>query len=173
MAGPSRSRCDASHRQNPLHLRIFTGSSDRRHYALRMASSFTPGPLLGQTFPLAEGVDVRLRMAHFSDWPAIAELMAQGGTGAGPDARDARALVQFDPRRCCVLCACALIDSSERLVAVGAIDLTADVAGEPDVLIVDPELARITDAQVSEALTGLLSGALVGAAQAAARTRAA
>lgn len=138
-----------------------------------MASRPAPSPLLGQTFPLAEGVDVRLRLAHFSDWPAIAQLMTHESADVSPGAPDARRLVQFDPRQCYVLCACALIDSAERLVGVGAIDLTADGAGEPDLLIVDPELATATDPQVSEALSGLLWGALVGAAQAAARGRAA
>ena len=44
---------------------------------------------------------------------------------AGKDARLGLAdhLVQFDPRLRYVLCACALIDSSERLVGVGAIEL--------------------------------------------------
>ena len=138
-----------------------------------MVSRPAPSPLLGQTFPLADGVSVRLRLAHFSDWPAIAQLMTHESVDVSPGAPDARRLVQFDPRRCYVLCACALIDSAERLVGVGAIDLTADGAGEPDLLIVDPELATTTDPQVSEALTGLLWGALVGAAQAAARGRAA
>lgn len=137
-----------------------------------MASDFNPGPLLGQIFQLAQGVDVRLRLAHFSDWPAIAELMAHQRTELTPAVAGARRLVQFDPSRCYVVCACALIDSTERLVAVGAIDLTDDGV-EPDVLIIDPELAELTDAPVSEALTGLLWGALVGAAQAAARARAA
>ncbi len=138
-----------------------------------MASRFPTSPLLGQSFPLADGVSVRLRLAHFSDWPAIARLMARQRAELAPNAPDARRLVQFDPRRCHVVCACALIDSTERLVAVGAIDLTAAGASEPDVLIVDPELAELTGAQVSEALTGLVWGALVGAAQAAARGRAA
>lgn len=138
-----------------------------------VASNFTPGPLLGQTFRLAEGVDVRLRLAHFNDWPAIAKLMTHQGAEFAQAAQESRRLVQFDPRRCYVLCACALVNSTERLVGVGAIDLTADGAGEPDVMILGPGLAEITDAQVSEALTGLLWGALVGAAQAAARARAA
>jgi hypothetical protein len=99
--------------------------------------------------------------------------MTRQGTEVESATADARRLVQFDPRRCYVLCACALIGSTERLVAVGSIDLTPDSAGEPDALIVDPEMAEITDPQVSEALTGLLWGALVGAAQAAARARAA
>ena len=138
-----------------------------------MPSSFTPGPLLGKTFELAEGVRVRLRLAHFSDWPSIAQLIIDHGAEPAQAGAEARRLVQFDPRQSYVVCACALIDSTERLVAVGAIDLTTAVAGEPDVLIVDPELAQITTDQVSEALTGLLWGALGGAAQAAARARAA
>jgi hypothetical protein len=99
--------------------------------------------------------------------------MTDQSTEIAQAAPEARRLVQFDPRRCYVVCACALIDSSERLVGVGAIEMTADEASEPDLMIVAPELAELADPQVSEALTGLLWGALVGAAQAAARARAA
>ena len=140
-----------------------------------MARSFIPGPLLGQTFPLSDGVRVRLRLAHFSDGPAIAALIArtEGGDGADPHARVADRLVQFDPRRRYVLCACALIDSSERLVGVGAIDLGTGEVAEPDLMLIDPELDEATGPQHTEALTGLLWGALVGAAQAVVRARAA
>jgi hypothetical protein len=131
------------------------------------------GPLLGQTFPLAQGIGVRLRLARFSDWPSIAELFSRHGADRAQAGPQARRLIQFDPRRSYVVCACALIDSTERLVGMGTIDLTADGAGEPDLVVLDPELAEISDPQVNEALTGLLWGALVSAAQSAARSRAA
>ncbi len=146
-----------------------------------MASSFTAGPLLGQTFPLADDVRVRLRLAHFSDRRAIADLLARHGQDLlaredhDPVPGDwmADRLVQFDPRRRYVLCACALIGSTERLVGVGAIDLDGDEVGEPDLIVVDSELGEEPEPLLAEALTGLLWGALVGAAQAAARSRAA
>jgi hypothetical protein len=146
-----------------------------------MAPSFVPGPLLGQTFPLTDTVRVRLRLAHFNDRRAIAGLLARHGQDLlareGGEPVESRwvadRLVQFDPRRRYVLCACALIDSSERLVGVGAIDLEGEDTGEPDLIVVDSELGESPDPLLTEALTGLLWGALVGAAQAAARSRAA
>lgn len=138
-----------------------------------MAFVFTPSPLLGQTFPLGDGIRVRLRLAHFSDRAAIADLLNRQGPQGAPNPRIAERLVQFDPRRRYVVCACALIDSTERLAGVGAIDLDPAAATEPDLLVIDEELAGARDPQFSEALTGLLWGALVGAAQASARARAA
>ncbi len=52
-----------------------------------------PGPLLGKTFELAEGVRVRLRLAHFSDWPSIAHLMTDHGAEPAQAGREARRLV--------------------------------------------------------------------------------
>jgi hypothetical protein len=137
------------------------------------SSAFIPGPLLGQTFPQADGVHVRLRLAHFSDRRMIAELLARHGRDAALQDGLAERLVQFDPRRRYVLCACALIDGTERLVGVGAIDLDADGGGDPDLMVVDSELGGAADPLLTEALTGLLWGALVGAAQAVVRARAA
>jgi hypothetical protein len=116
---------------------------------------------------------VRLRLARFSDWPTIAELFRRHGADGAEAGPQARRLIQFDPRRSYVVCACALIDSAERLVGVGSIDLTDDGTGEPDFVTLDPELPEIADPQVGEALTGFIWGALAGAAQAAARARAA
>jgi hypothetical protein len=138
-----------------------------------MASAFNSGPLLGQTFPLADDVRVSLRLAHYSDRQRIAGLLERHGSDRQGDGVQAGRLVQFDPRRRYVLCACALIEGSERLVGVGAIDLDADPVAEPDLIVIDSELGDAVSDQVSEALTGLLWGALVGAAQAAARARAA
>jgi hypothetical protein len=136
-----------------------------------VTSSFIPGPLLGQTFPLGDDIRVRLRLAHFSDRRAIAGLLAHHG----PELQDGLAgrLVQFDPRRRYVLCACALVGGAERVVGVGAIDLDQDEFGEPDLLVVDSEVPGAADPLITEALTGLLWGALVGAAQAVGRGRAA
>ena len=52
------------------------------------------------------------------------------------------------------------------VTVIARIEMVAAGVGEPDVMIVDPELGEATDPQVGEALTGLLWGALVGAAQA-------
>jgi hypothetical protein len=143
------------------------------YYAVGMATGFIPGPLLGQTVPLAQDVGVRLRLAHFSDWPKLAELFSRQGWEMAEAVPEARRLVQFDPRRRYVLCACALINSTERLVGVGAIEMDTGGAVEPDLIVVDSDLAPPASDQAREALTRLLWGALVGAAQAAARVRAA
>jgi hypothetical protein len=131
-----------------------------------VTDNWTPGSLLGQSFPLENGVRVRLRLARFSDLGAIHALRSRG-TGALPGPVPAAAperLVQFDPRHRYVVCAMALIDSTERLVGIGAIEL-GPVASEPDVLLVDPD--------VGEALSELLDRALRSLAAASARARAA
>lgn len=126
-----------------------------------MAHSFDPGALLGSSFTLDSGVRVRLRLARSSDSGLIRDLVARVGTR--PEELELARLVHFDPRRRVVLCATALIDSTERLVGVGAIEL--DGAGAPEVVIVD--------AEQSEALTELLAAALAGRASAAVGSRAA
>src|SRR5205807_8066139 len=61
-------------------------------------------------------------------------------------------LVQFDPRRRCVICATALIDSAERLVGVGSIDLDGDSATEPETVLVAGEHAEEIAALLADAL---------------------
>jgi hypothetical protein len=117
--------------------------------------------LLGQTLALDGGLRVRLRLARFSDAAAIRAL--NGRHGASPGLRAER-LVQFDPRRRYVVCATALIDSTEQLVGLGAIDLDAQAADAPDLLISDP--------RAGDAVAHLLWRCLVDA-RAAARSRAA
>ena len=119
-------------------------------------------PRLGQILLLRSGACVRLRLAHFSDIGAIAELIRRYGA-SGRDL-SAEGFVQFDPRRRYVVCALALIDGAERLVGLGAIDLVAAPA-EPEVLIFDPE--------VGEDLAGALNQVLCAAAEATARGHAA
>ena len=97
-----------------------------------MARSFDPGALLGGSFTLDDDVRVRLRLARSSDSAMIRDLVAR--VGSRRELQLAR-LVHFDPRHRAVICATALIDSTETLVGVGAIDL--DGTGEPEVVIVD------------------------------------
>ena len=126
-----------------------------------MARSFDPGALLGSSFTLDDGVRVRLRLARSSDSAMIRALVAR--VGSRPEELQLARLVHFDPRHRAVICATALIDSTETLVGVGAIDL--DGTGEPEVVIVDGEH--------SQALPELLAAALAGRATAAAEARAA
>jgi hypothetical protein len=119
-------------------------------------------PLLGGTYRLDNDLFVRLRMARSSDILPIRRFVerhrATGEVELSP-------LVQFDPRRRCVICATALIDSAETLVGVGAIELDGDRDTEPDLLIVADELAA--------ELAALLAGALIERAARAGQARAA
>lgn len=120
-----------------------------------MAQSFDPGALLGSSYVLDDGLRVRLRLARSSDSALIRGLL--GRLGRQPDALELARLVHFDPRRRCIICATALIDSAETLVGVGAIDL--DRPGEPEIMIVD--------ARHGDGLSELLFAALLGRAAAA------
>ena len=127
-----------------------------------MPAPLDRSPLLGESYELGEDFRVRLRMARSSDLLPIRALLAS--KHREPEA-EVTALVQFDPRRRCVICATALIDSAETLVGVGAIDIDGDATAEPDTLLVADEHA----AQIAE----LLAGALIARAVHAARARAA
>lgn len=115
---------------------------------------------MGSSYALDGGVRVRLRLARSSDLALIRRLLARGD--AAPEDLELARLVHFDPRRRCVICATALIDSTETLVGVGAIDLDG---GEPEVAIVD--------ADHEQDLSELLRAALLARAGATARASAA
>jgi hypothetical protein len=102
-------------------------------------------------------------MARSSDASSIAGLLERQGLDR-EDLQTAR-LVHFDPRRRHVLCATALIDSTETLVGVGAIELDSERVPAPDTLIVD--------AEHDPGLAELLTTALVARAGAFVRSRAA
>jgi hypothetical protein len=99
-------------------------------------------------------------MARSSDAVPIRRLL-DGIQFAAGDLELAR-LVQFDPRRRCVICATGLIDGAETLVGVGAIALGADGLAEPDTLVVAQEHAE----EVSELLAAVLVNRAAFAAQA-------
>jgi hypothetical protein len=132
-----------------------------------MDSGFDPGALLGQSFSLALGPRVRLRLARMRDLPAIRALFELRGIVA--DELEHARLVRVDPRERIVICATALIGSGEMIVGIGAIDVLP-IDGKalwpltPSLLVVDD--------RVTEGLDDLLAGALVGRAQALARARA-
>ena len=107
---------------------------------------------------------MRLRMARSSDAAAIRDLLEQ----RGDDVELAR-LVHFDPRRRYVLCATTLIDASERLVGVGAIELGPE---EPSELLIDEQVEGVADEQV-EGVADLLRDVLVSRAGSVPRARAA
>ena len=128
-----------------------------------MDSTFRLGALLGGSYPLSDGTPVRLRLARTADLPAIRALIgAHAGARACAEI-DLPALVLFDPRRRCVLCATTLIAGRETLVGLGSIALTDD---GPDVELI------VADAELSD-VGALLRAALVTRAVAAAHARAA
>jgi hypothetical protein len=122
-------------------------------------ASFNRAPLLGESYLLDDNFRVRLRMARSSDIVPIRALAARQPAASELELTP---LVQFDPRRRCVICATALIDSAETLVGVGAIDLGGDATAEPDTLLVADEHA----AQIAELLAVTLSTRAAEAAQA-------
>jgi hypothetical protein len=128
-----------------------------------MISGFAPGALLAQTYPLARGPRVRLRLPQVGDAPAIRSLLER--QGLDPEELAVARLVRFDPRRRIVICAAALIDSRETILGVGEIGLGPEATVAPKQLYVDEQL--------TEGLDELLTQALVGRARASARTRAA
>ena len=127
-----------------------------------MPASFNRAPLLGESYTLDDNFRVRLRLARSSDLVPIRALVAR--TPAASEL-DLATLLQFDPRRRCVICATALIDSAETLVGVGAIDIDGGATAEPDVLLVSDEHA--------EAIAELLAVTLTARAAEAAQARAA
>jgi hypothetical protein len=74
-------------------------------------------------------------------------------------------LVHFDPRRRYVICAAGLIDSSEKLLGIGAITFDGDRSPQPDLLL--------TYERYGDELRRLLSRALRGMAESIRRGRAA
>jgi hypothetical protein len=126
-----------------------------------VAESFESGALLGHIYNLQDGLPVRLRLARSSDARAIRQLLEAQGLESAE--LDLARLVYFDPRRRYVLCATGLLDSTERLLGVGAI--TFDGATTPELLLVHEEHA----AEVAP----LLTGSLVRAAEILGRSRAA
>lgn len=128
-----------------------------------MVGRFESGALLGHLYTLEDGARVHLRLARTSDAPAIRDLLDEAGIEATPLA--VAELVHFDPRRRYVVCAAALVGSTERLRGIGAIELGTGEPPEPTLLVVlDPP---------GGALQHLLTEALAGAATVLGRPRAA
>jgi hypothetical protein len=128
-----------------------------------MTSGCERGALLGQLYQLDDGSRVRLRLARGSDLPAIIELAQREEFEL--DRLQIARLVHFDPRRRFVVCATGLVDSAETLLGIGAIALDGDRSALPEILIVEQ--------RYREELGQLLTSALIGAAHASSRSRAA
>jgi hypothetical protein len=94
--------------------------------------------ILGQTYRLADGGRVRLRICHSHDGEAILRLLDRLGLDA--ERLELGRLLRFDPRRRVVACATTLIDGSEALVALGAIEIGEAPVLQPELLLVDERL---------------------------------
>ncbi len=125
-----------------------------------MDSGFQPGALLAQSYPLARGPRVRLRLAGSRDADEITALYALNGLEY--DRLEVAKLLRASPRDRIVICATALIGSAETIVGIGAIQVGAS---EPDILVADTML--------TSGLPELLTSALVSRADAIAKRLAA
>ena len=125
-----------------------------------MDSSFSPGALLAQSYPLDRGPRVRLRLAQARDAEEIVALFALNGLE--PDRLEVAKLLRSSPRDRIVICASALIGAAETIVGVGAIRVGES---EPDILLADTML--------TSGLLELLTSALKSRADAIAKRLAA
>ncbi|HEX3976476.1 MAG TPA: hypothetical protein VHW96_09440 [Solirubrobacteraceae bacterium] len=126
-----------------------------------MVRRHDPGALLARYHPLPRGPRVCLRLVRRRDLAAIADLY--GRQGIAVHELSLARLVSFDLLSMLVLCATALVDSTETVLGVGAIELVRPT--EPTLVVVDEHQ--------TDGLNELLSGALVAHATALANARAA
>jgi hypothetical protein len=126
-----------------------------------MAERHDPGALLARYHPLPRGPRVCLRLARRGDLAGISDLYARRGIPVHQ--LSLARLVSFELLSQRVLCATALVDSTEMVLGVGAIAL--ERPDEPTLVVVDHER--------TDGLTELLADALVTHATALNQARAA
>ncbi len=103
--------------------------------------------LLNATTSLPDGSRLRLRLPHRADRQGVRALLT--GLGLATDDLELVRALRFAPRERVVACATAFVGGTERVVAVGAIDLGAR---EPDMLIADESSAPGAGAALAYAL---------------------
>jgi hypothetical protein len=121
---------------------------------------------MARYYLLPRGPRVCLRLARVRDLAGIEDLFMR--QGLFPSQIELARLVRSDPRKQVVITAVALVDSTERILGVGAIQVAAVDRGtdpEPSLLVVDAEL--------TDGLEELLRNALTARARTLARARAA
>jgi hypothetical protein len=123
---------------------------------------------MARYYVLPRGPRVCLRLARVRDLAGIEDLFMR--QGLFPSQIELARLVRSDPRKQVVITAVALVDSTERILGVGVIQVDAlRVDGgadpEPVLLLVDDEL--------TDGLEELLRNALTARARTLARARAA
>lgn len=92
--------------------------------------------LLNATTALPDGARLRLRLPHRADRVGLRVLLE--GLGLATCDLELVRTLRFAPQERMVACATAFVGGSERVVAVGAIDLGTR---EPDLLLADESLA--------------------------------
>ena len=126
-----------------------------------MSVDIDHGALTPQSYALARGPLVRLRLVRLRDLDSIRSLAAKAGLVC--EELELARLVRCDLRRRLVLCATAIVDSAEAVLGVGMIELGRS-ATMPSMLLVDAELTDGLHAVLADALVGRareLAGATV------------
>jgi hypothetical protein len=123
---------------------------------------------MARYYVLPRGPRVCLRLARVRDLAGIEDLFMR--QGLFPSQIELARLVRSDPRKQVVITAVALVDSTERILGVGVIEVDAlrgdgSTDPEPSLLLVDDEL--------TDGLEELLRNALTARARTLARARAA
>jgi hypothetical protein len=121
---------------------------------------------MARYYLLPRGPRVCLRLARVRDLAGIEDLFMR--QGLFPSQIELARLVRSDPRKQVVIAAVALVDSTERILGVGAMEVAELDGGtnpEPVLLLVDDEL--------TDGLEELLRNALTARARTVARARAA
>ena len=97
---------------------------------------------------LPNGLRVRLRLPIPSDRARLRELW--GRLGGDADELATTRLVWFDPRERSAICATAFAGAGEAIVGYGSMERHAE---QPDLLLVDDELAPGIEELLTEALS--------------------
>jgi hypothetical protein len=110
-----------------------------------------PEVLFGRTYTLADGSQMRFRLAGPGDGPGVADLLGRADQTLSE--LDLARLLRSDPRALVVVCATALLAGRETVLGFAAAPArTGALTGERSLVVVDPERA--------EELRGLLTQAL-------------
>jgi hypothetical protein len=123
---------------------------------------------MARNYILPRGPRVCLRLARVRDLAGIEDLFMR--QGLFPSQIELARLVRSDPRKQVVITAMALVDSTERILGVGAVQVDALEVDRGT----DPELSLLlVDDELTDGLEELLRNALTARAQTLARARAA
>lgn len=123
---------------------------------------------MARYYVLPRGPRVCLRLARVRDLAGIEDLFMR--QGLFPSQIELARLVRSDPRKQVVITAVALVDSTERILGVGAIQIDTPQLDRD----IDPEpLLLVVDGGLTDGLEELLHSALTARARTLARARAA